>query len=124
MNLEQIGENCTHLIKNALWFPYDTGNLKFHATSGNMLNENTYIIKFDSKVAPYVAALEEGSKTHDIPCAFGKAFPFGIGGRFEGKFHPGSTKHKGFISDKSVNTILNYIKTKYNGELKWYYLQM
>lgn len=118
MNLEQIGENCLGNIKKANWFPYRTGNLRNHATLGGMITDDTYCITFDGQIAPYVSALEEGTKPHDIPCAFGKEFPFGIGGRFDGKFHPGSSKHKGFISDKSVNTIINYIKTKYNGELR------
>jgi hypothetical protein len=41
-----------------------------------------------------------GVVAHDIPRAFGKPLPFGIGGRFEGKFHPGypydETLHKDF----------------------------
>jgi hypothetical protein len=31
----------------------------------------------------------EGTPPHDIPGAFGRDLPFGIGGRFNGKFHPG-----------------------------------
>lgn len=118
MNLERIGEDCTLLIKKQPWFPFFTGNLKYQATSGKMSGKDTYVITFDSKIAPYVAALEEGSGPHDIPGAFGRSFPFGLGGRFDGKFHPGSNKHKGFISDKSVNTIVKYICAKYNGEIK------
>ena len=113
--LEQLGEELTFLIKSASWFPYKTGNLRDHATKGTMFNVSTYRINFSSEVAPYVEYLEEGTKPHDIPRAFGKPLPFGIGGRFDGKFHPGSTKHKGFISNKSVNAIVNYIATKYNG---------
>jgi hypothetical protein len=30
-----------------------------------------------------------GTRAHDIPGAFGYALPFGIGGRFSGRFHPG-----------------------------------
>lgn len=119
MNLEQLGENCVELIKRASWFPEDTGHLKKDATDGHMHTKDTYVITFSGELAPYVEALEEGSRPHDIPCAFGREFPFGIGGRFDGKFHPGSDKHKGFISNKSVNTIINYIKSKYNGELRW-----
>ena len=127
MNLERIGEDCTLLIKKQPWFPFMTGNLKYHATSGKMSSNDIYVITFDSKIAPYVAALEEGSKPHDILNAFGFADPnskrfkrldFGIGGKFDGKFHPGSNKHKGFISDTSVNTIVKYICAKYNGEIK------
>ena len=121
MNLERIVEECVYLIKKQPWFPYLTGNLKFNATSGSMLNQDTYVIKFDSKIAPYVAALEEGSKPHDIPGAFGRSFPFGLGGKFDGKFHPGSDKHKGFISNDSVNSIVKYICSRYNGAIKWLY---
>lgn len=32
----------------------------------------------------------EGTKPHDIPGAFGIPPPFGIGGQFDGKFHPGT----------------------------------
>lgn len=114
-NLESVGNKVTYLIKQASWFPYKTGNLKFHATSGGMFNATTYRIHFSSEIAPYVEYLEEGTKPHDIPGAFGRDLPFGIGGRFDGKFHPGSTKHKGFISEKCVLTIVNYIATKYQG---------
>ena len=112
---EQIGVNCIFLIKRQPWFPYKTGHLKFHATNGFLVHPNTYCINFNSSIAPYIEYLEEGTGPHDIPRAFGKPLPFGIGGRFDGKFHPGSTKHKGFIKDKSVNAIVNYITARYNG---------
>ena len=124
INLEQIGENCTKLIKGQPWFPYRHGTLRDEATRGFLVNSTTYCIEFSNEIAeaksgsPYITYLEEGTKPHDIPCAFGREFPFGIGGRFDGKFHPGSTKHKGFIKDKSVNTIIRYICSKYKGELK------
>ena len=118
IQLEQIGENCLEYIKGQPWFPYKTGKLKYEATRGNLINSNTYVITFDSTVAPYIPCLEEGTKPHDIPCAFGREYPFGIGGRFDGKFHPGSIKHKGFIKDKSVNAIISYITSKYDGELR------
>lgn len=113
--LEQLGDEVTFLIKNASYFPYKTGRLKFNATSGGMFNSTTYRIHFSGTVAPYVEYLEEGTKPHDIPRAFGRKLPFGIGGRFDGKFHPGSMKHKGFISEKSVETIVSYITNKYGG---------
>ena len=127
MNLELLGEKCTELIKRASWFPYKSGWLKSNATIGAMVNSNTYCITFSNEIAKmnpnssgseYITYLEEGSSPHDIPCAFGREYPFGIGGKFDGKFHPGSNKHKGFIKDKSVSTIVNYIKSKYNGELR------
>ena len=115
MDIQSLGEKVLFEIKKAPWFPYKTGNLKFNATSGRMIDQNTYLIHFDSIIAPYVAALENGSTPHDIPGAFGRDYPFGIGGRFDGKFHPGSTKHKGFISEKCINTIIDFIVTRYEG---------
>ena len=132
MDLYKAGENIVRNIKKASWFPYASGKLRDEATRGEMIDDNTYCITFDSSVAPYVEALEEGSRPHDIPFAFvGKGnfvwwypykdnvpFLMGMGGRFNGKFHPGSLTHKGFISDKSVNAVIEYFKTKYNGEVK------
>lgn len=115
--LEWTGDECLYKIKNASWFPYKSGRLKYHATSGMMYNIKTYRIHFSGLVAPYVQYLEEGTRPHDIPKAFGRPLPFGIGGRFDGKFHSGSTKHKGFISEKAVGAIVDYIATKYNGEV-------
>lgn len=117
-NLEQVGIEVTALIKRASWFPYKTGNLKFNATQGAMYDATTFRIHFDSSVAPYVEYLEEGTDPHDIPHAFGRPLPFGIGGRFDGKFHPGSRKHQGFIKDKAVGTIVDYISTKYGGQVE------
>lgn len=117
-NLEQVGIEVTNLIKRASWFPYRTGNLKFNATQGAMYDAQTFRIHFDSSVAPYVEYLEEGTSPHDIPGAFGKPLPFGIGGRFDGKFHPGSHKHEGFIKNKSVNAIIEYISSKYEGQVE------
>lgn len=114
-NLERLGDQVTRLIKQASWFPYKTGKLKFEATSGRMYDDVTFRIHFDGSVAPYIQYLEEGTDPHDIPRAFGRPLPFGIGGRFNGKFHPGSRKHQGFISEKSVRTIVNYISMSYGG---------
>ena len=113
--LEQVGNRVTEVIKSASWFPYKTGKLKYHATSGQMYFDDVYRIHFSGAVAPYVEYLEEGTSPHDIPRAFGKPIPFGIGGRFDGKFHPGSTKHKGFISQKAVGAIVDYIASRYEG---------
>ena len=113
--LEQLGDEVTFLIKNASWFPYKTGRLKFNATSGAMFNPTTYRIHFSSAIAPYVEYLEEGTRPHDIPRAFGRPLPFGIGGRFNGMFHPGSTKHKDFIKNDCVSSIVNYISQRWNG---------
>ena len=122
-NLEQVGIEVTERIKRASWFPYKSGNLKFNATQGAMYTATTFRIHFDSSVAPYVEYLEEGTDPHDIPGAFGRRLPFGLGGRFNGKFHPGSKKHQGFISEKCVQEIVNYISNKYEGqvEIQWFF---
>ena len=90
-NLEQVGNEVTNLIKRQSWFPYKSGNLKFNATQGAMFDSQTFRIHFDSSVAPYIQYLEEGTEPHNIPRAFGRKLPFGTSGRFNGKFHSGST---------------------------------
>jgi hypothetical protein len=109
--VRQMAQESAREIKSAPWFPFKTGRLRDMATyvapGEKLINASTYCIVFDSSVAPYVGFLEEGTKPHDIPGAFGYPRPFGIGGRFDGKFHPGSTKHEGFISNKSVNLALS-----------------
>lgn len=115
MTLKELGEGALRKIKEASWFPYHEGHLRDEATKGYQATINSYVIEFDEEVCPYINALEYGSSPHNIPGAFGRDEPFGMSGRFEGKFHPGSDKHKGFISEKSVNAIADYIKDKLNG---------
>ena len=128
MNLRQAGNDVLRTIKSASYFPYKTGHLRDDATSGDMVSNDTYLIKFDGNIAPYVQYLEEGTTAHDIFNAFGFALgnnpkhkivseTFGYGGRFNGFFHPGSTKHYHFIQDKVIDTILMYFVMKYNGEV-------
>lgn len=38
----------------------------------------------------YSLFVHEGTDPHDIPGAWGIPAPFGVGGRFDGKFHPGT----------------------------------
>lgn len=129
INIEKIGRECLNAIKSASWFPYKTGHLRNDAVSGTQIDSTTFLIKFDTSICEYITYLEEGTEPHDIPFAFigkgnwkwwypykdGVPFLFGTGGRFNGKFHSGSTKHKGFISDKSVNAVINHIKNRYGG---------
>lgn len=133
MNLREIGNTLLFDIKKASFFPYKTGHLRDDATSGDMISKDTYLIKFDGDIAPYIQYLEEGTSPHDIPFAFigkgnwkwwypfkdGVPFLFGMGGRFNGKFHPGSMKHYHFIENKVIDTIITYFVDKYNGEVKW-----
>jgi hypothetical protein len=46
----------------------------------------------------YSLFVHNGSDAHDIPGAFGIPAPFGIGGRFDGKFHPANAPVP-FLSD-------------------------
>lgn len=129
MNLKLDGDKILTTIKSASYFPYKSGHLRDDATSGEMISRNTYLIKFSGEIAPYVQYLEEGTTAHDIFNAFGFALgnnprkiiiseTFGYGGRFDGFFHPGSTKHYHFIQDKVIDTILMYFVRTYNGEVR------
>lgn len=118
MDLQQDGYELLEKVKRDEWFPFKTGNLKHNATGGYMIDNNTYCIEVNCSVAPYAEYLETGTSPHDIPNAFGRDFPFGIGGRFEGKFHPGSKKHKGWISEWLVGECVIYFIEKYGGELR------
>ena len=75
MNLKLDGNSVLRTIKSASYFPYKTGHLRDDATSGDMINNTTYLIKFDGEIAPYVEYLEEGTTAHDIWNAFGFADP-------------------------------------------------
>lgn len=111
---------CLVAIRSSAWFPVKTGKLRDQATyqtnMPGLIGASASAIVFDSSVAPYIPFLEDGTKAHNIPGAFGFPLPFGIGGRFDGKFHPGSVKHKGFIEDKATQlayeTVLEYCKMR------------
>ena len=107
--------------------PYDKGHLMNDATSGQSLGDNEYAITInttDKKAgAPYAVWLNEGSYPHDIPNSFNRGYNYGIGGRFNGKFHPGSLKHVGFYDNADdPNSVLgyaiNYFVRHYNAVVK------
>lgn len=103
-------------IKSAAWFPLRTGRLRdravYQTPVQKMIGASISTITFDSAVAPYIPYLQEGTSPHDIPHAFGRPLPFGIGGRFGGKFHPGSHKHDGFISNKATYLAFQVVLNK------------
>ena len=45
---------ATNALRQQLFVPYDTGNLKLNAIKGIWINENQYRIYIDEAVAPYV----------------------------------------------------------------------
>jgi hypothetical protein len=47
----------------------------------------------------YALLVHNGTKPHDIPNAFGWGHDFGIGGRFDGRFHPGTKPHPFFTEN-------------------------
>jgi hypothetical protein len=47
---------------------------------------------------PAAIYVHNGTRPHDIPNAFGWGPKFGIGGRFDGKFHPGNRANP-FLTD-------------------------
>lgn len=101
--------NCGKAFKGSSIFPYDTGNLKKY--THYFRTQDGYCIKINSVYAPYAEALENGSKPHDIPNSFGRGYNYGIGGRFDGYFHPGSTKHMNFIEQLIETTIIPYYES-------------
>lgn len=132
MNFYADCENLLGNLKQQAFIPMKSGNLKHHAILGNLETQDTYVITFSEQAAPYIPFLEEGTAPHDIPFAFvgkgnwkwwypygdGIPFLFGTGGRFNGKFHPGSTKHEGFIKNKTVKYIIEYFIKQYGGEVR------
>lgn len=98
--------DCLTAIRASAWFPVKTGRLRdsgtYQAPMPSVMGASASAIVFDESVCPYIPYLEYGTSPHDIPGAFGYPLPFGIGGAFDGFFHPGSVKHKGFIEDKAT----------------------
>ena len=109
----QFARKCCKIaderIKRRDIIPVDTGYMKnaaiYCAPTPSVIGAASYSIKFDASVAPYIVYNEEGTRPHDIPRAFGYPLPFGIGGQFDGMFHPGSYKNAGFISNRCVREV-------------------
>lgn len=99
INLEYLEKEVLKSIRQQKDFPVRTGHLREDATS-SFSHENGFDIVFDSQKAPYIDFLEYGTKPHLIPNAFGRGVTI---------MHPGSNKHVGFISKKSVKTAIDKI---------------
>lgn len=96
--------------------PYRTGNLAYNAYYKKPNGVGKYDIGIDLSIAPYAEYLETGYGPYDIPGAFGRKPPFGIGGRYDGHFHPGSYKHKGFWEDAMRDFMLG-MAGEFNGTI-------
>ena len=122
-------KRINYYIKYDPVLPVDTGWLKRHImTSTKELQDKKEIkIFLSGKKVPYAVYLQEGTAPHDIPHAFGYGsiypdrinkytgqIPFGVGGRFDGFFHPGSMKHKDFIERVLVKNCIDYYKRSYD----------
>ena len=102
-DMQELGDYVLANLKTSPFFPVRTGWLRDSGTRGTLKTVDEYNIAIGvGKSKQYVEALNEGAQPHDIPNAFGLGENFGIGGRFNGKFHPGQSKHKGFV-DKLFN---------------------
>lgn len=112
--VEKDANNILNNVKYDFRFPVDTGKLRESCRVSTLQegNKQVIVLTIGDETTPYVKFLEEGTTAHDIPRAFGRELPFGIGGRFNGKFHPGSTKHKGFI-EAIVRDVVDYLKQEY-----------
>lgn len=114
--VSEVTASALQAIRAAAWFPVKTGRLRdratYQATMPSLSGVSASAIVFDASVAPYVGFLERGTGPHDIPGAFGYPPPFGIGGRFAGRFHPGSIKHMGFISFRAYNLAGEVVASK------------
>ena len=116
--------------------PYDTGHLATFGCSGFFPSDNEFIFTMNTgtpykhgkqggsiNCAMYAYYLNVGTGPHDIPNSFGGGPKSGVGGRFDGKFHPGSKKHVGFYDNADdTNSILgytiNYFVRHYGAEVK------
>lgn len=103
INMSDVLFQCIQGLRQAEWFPFDTGHLKYDAM---YLNESGFEIIFDGNKAPYIDYLEYGTKAHIIHNAFGKGITVQI---------PASNKHKGFIEIKSFSKVCDIVCSTLKG---------
>lgn len=126
LDMQMLGEYVLASIKTSGYVPVDRGILRDSGIRGYLMTKDNVAIKIGvGEASKYVAFLQEGTMPHDIPNAFGLGeikpnpytgeFPFGVGGKFNGKFHPGQKKHVGFV-DKlfgvAIDATINFIGKK------------
>lgn len=128
MDITKDAKIIGNAIKNDPRLPYKKGKLKKSVSTKVKSYYKTQEIKISiGNKVPYAQFLEEGTTAHDIPHAFGYGSiyeerpnpythvpPYGVGGKFNGKWHPGSTKHKGFIETVGIYNCLSYYVHNYD----------
>lgn len=90
-DFEKLFLECIQSLKQQVFVPHDTGNLKFNAIMWRW-HGNTFTIYIDEKVAPYVYFTNE-------------------------RWERGRNPNERWI-DKAVNYIARYIANRLNGEMK------
>lgn len=128
MDITKDAKIIHNAIKNDPRLPHRKGKLEKSIFTKVKSYYKTQEIKISiGNKVPYAQYLEEGTTAHDIPHAFGYGSiykerpnpythvpPYGVGGRFSGKWHPGSTKHKGFIETVVIYNCLSYYVHNYD----------
>lgn len=107
--LSDVVQNLIRDLQVQSFMPYHTGNLKYNAIQP-IISNTEFGILFSGEIAPYIDFLEYGTGPHLIVNGFGKGILI---------HHPGSTKHVGFIGEKSVNRVLNQLAVQYNGKVEY-----
>lgn len=109
ITISDIVQETIRDLQQQSFIPYKTGNLKYNAIKPIVTNAETGIL-FSGQIAPYIDFLEYGTGPHIIKDGFGRGITI---------HHPGSTKHKGFISEKSVQRVLYTLASKFNGKVEY-----
>ncbi len=78
--------------------PVKTGRLKNSLYGVTDIEAASFVMTFADTEPYFPWVVFEGTAPHDIPGAFGRPAPFGVGGRFGGLFHPGITHPDDFPS--------------------------
>lgn len=95
----------TQYVKYNPQYPYKTGNLRENATYYRATEKGFEII-FDEEKAPYIPYLELGVPSNFRYTSSGKVY-----------YHGGSTKHVGFISQKSYKVVQDVLCFILNGKV-------
>ena len=94
-NIEEVGDKLSITVMS------DTAGCGIDA-AGKVTNKSSNIAS--GVKAEYAFFIHEGTQPHDIPNAFGYGPTFGIGGRFDGKFHPGNRAYRYLSKNLSMFT--------------------